>query len=341
MLQASCHKVFSSPTVPLDNNNDELTSNCHVTTYVNADPILTLLNSFQEAKCSDTSRDVTHSSDPEPEYKCPCGRKFKCKAPYQRHMDLAHSDSPQSSYRCDVCLKTFGNLNTLTMHMSVHGHNKQSSLATLARHRNSRYSGLNSVHEATHGKHVIRPTKTSIRASAYSNNDFAERKTIAKMDMKSELVAERIVNDVSEVMDISSNTDVSSLLNNNEPKLVTLENDASLCDSVPHVTATVEVSSESTDNKEESDKENVNEHSTSSQTTAAAQASEDGMIYALPTNPAVSYQHVVIKVQKETYAPSGTVTSGGMSPQTVTIPPGDVQPEHSSHVQLCSDGSGV
>ena len=51
-------------------------------------------------------------------YRCPCGKQFKRRVPYDRHMDVAHSNA--QSHKCKVCGKTFGNLNTLTMHQSVH-----------------------------------------------------------------------------------------------------------------------------------------------------------------------------------------------------------------------------
>ena len=56
-------------------------------------------------------------------YTCPCGKHFRRKAPYQRHMDVVHSST--ESYKCKVCSKTFGNQNTLTMHMSVHAVKQQ------------------------------------------------------------------------------------------------------------------------------------------------------------------------------------------------------------------------
>ena len=55
---------------------------------------------------------------PEPGYTCQCGRRFRQKAPFARHMDVAHSSC--ESIKCTVCGKTFGTHNTLTMHMSVH-----------------------------------------------------------------------------------------------------------------------------------------------------------------------------------------------------------------------------
>ena len=55
---------------------------------------------------------------PEPGYTCHCGRRFRQKAPYARHIDIAHSSC--ASIKCVVCGKTFGTHNTLTMHMSVH-----------------------------------------------------------------------------------------------------------------------------------------------------------------------------------------------------------------------------
>ena len=58
------------------------------------------------------------ASAPEPGFTCQCGRRFRQKAPYARHMDVAHSSC--ASIKCSVCGKTFGTHNTLTMHMSVH-----------------------------------------------------------------------------------------------------------------------------------------------------------------------------------------------------------------------------
>lgn len=55
---------------------------------------------------------------PEPRFTCQCGRRFRQKAPFARHMDVAHSSC--ASIKCKVCGKTFGTHNTLTMHMSVH-----------------------------------------------------------------------------------------------------------------------------------------------------------------------------------------------------------------------------
>ena len=52
-------------------------------------------------------------------YECACGKTFKRRAPYERHCEIAHS-STTTSYKCSRCGKTFGNENTLTMHMSVH-----------------------------------------------------------------------------------------------------------------------------------------------------------------------------------------------------------------------------
>ena len=58
------------------------------------------------------------SVTPETGYTCHCGRRFRQKAPYARHIDIAHSSC--ASIKCVVCGKTFGTHNTLTMHMSVH-----------------------------------------------------------------------------------------------------------------------------------------------------------------------------------------------------------------------------
>ena len=67
----------------------------------------------------------------EPVFTCPCGKTFKRKHPYERHMDVAHSS--RECHKCEVCSKTFGNHNTLTMHMSVH----QETKATFANIKSS------------------------------------------------------------------------------------------------------------------------------------------------------------------------------------------------------------
>ena len=67
---------------------------------------------------------VDSDSDSE-NFSCPCGKTFKKKASYQRHMDIFHSDNQTVSYICNVCGKTFGEKCTLTMHMSIHEPSKK------------------------------------------------------------------------------------------------------------------------------------------------------------------------------------------------------------------------
>ncbi len=72
----------------------------------------------RQSKDDASSSEKTSDEDEEVVFRCPCGREFKRRTPYQRHMDVAHSNA--ESHKCKICGKTFGNVNTLTMHMSVH-----------------------------------------------------------------------------------------------------------------------------------------------------------------------------------------------------------------------------
>lgn len=58
------------------------------------------------------------AEDSTDDYHCHCGRTFKRSTAFRRHQEVAHSTS--TSHKCAECGKTFGNANTLTMHMSVH-----------------------------------------------------------------------------------------------------------------------------------------------------------------------------------------------------------------------------
>ncbi len=74
----------------------------------------------------------------DPEVTCPCGKQFKRKATYDRHMEIVHSET--ISHKCKTCGKTFGNSNTLTMHMSVH--ETKQNFAKLVRTRKSAKNAL-------------------------------------------------------------------------------------------------------------------------------------------------------------------------------------------------------
>lgn len=50
-----------------------------------------------------------------------CGKVFRRQLALERHVDVHHSSRSSVSHKCEVCGKTFGSRNTLTMHRTVHG----------------------------------------------------------------------------------------------------------------------------------------------------------------------------------------------------------------------------
>ncbi len=80
------------------------------------------------------------------EVACPCGKKFRRKAAYDRHMEVAHSESAAAAHKCKTCGKTFGNSNTLTMHMSVH-ETKQNFAKLVRTRKASKTSALEKTDE--------------------------------------------------------------------------------------------------------------------------------------------------------------------------------------------------
>ena len=88
------------------------------------------------------------------EVTCPCGKNFRRKAAYDRHMEVAHSETV--SHKCKICGKTFGNSNTLTMHMSVH-ETKQNFAKLVRTRKAAKTAALAQVEktEETNNKEVL------------------------------------------------------------------------------------------------------------------------------------------------------------------------------------------
>lgn len=115
------------------------------------------------------------------EVTCSCGKNFRRKAAYDRHMEVAHSETV--SHKCKVCGKTFGNSNTLTMHMSVH-ENKQ-NFAKLVRTRKAAKTAL-ALEKAEENENVLnKSTESEEDSSSEKENSECQTsptKSIATSD---------------------------------------------------------------------------------------------------------------------------------------------------------------
>ena len=149
------------------------------------------------------------------EVTCPCGKNFRRKAAYDRHMEVAHSETV--SHKCKVCGKTFGNSNTLTMHMSVH--ETKQNFAKLVRTRKAAKTAL-ALEKAEENKNVLNKSNESEEDSS-SEKENSECQTsptksivtsdssvTSKHDTEQNVLSEKITENSAKKADAAPSNDV-------------------------------------------------------------------------------------------------------------------------------------
>ena len=146
------------------------------------------------------------------EVTCPCGKNFRRKAAYDRHMEVAHSETV--SHKCKVCGKTFGNSNTLTMHMSVH--ETKQNFAKLVRTRKAVKTALEKAEE---NKNVLNKSNESEDSSSEKENSECQtsptKSTVtsdssvsSKHDTEQNVLSEKITENSAKKVDAAPSNDV-------------------------------------------------------------------------------------------------------------------------------------
>ena len=146
------------------------------------------------------------------EVTCPCGKNFRRKAAYDRHMEVAHSETV--SHKCKVCGKTFGNSNTLTMHMSVH--ETKQNFAKLVRTRKAVKTAMEKAEE---NKNVLNKSNESEDSSSEKENSecqtsptksivTSDSSVSSKHDTEQNVLSEKITENSAKKVDAAPSNDV-------------------------------------------------------------------------------------------------------------------------------------
>ena len=146
------------------------------------------------------------------EVTCPCGKNFRRKAAYDRHMEVAHSATV--SHKCKVCGKTFGNSNTLTMHMSVH--ETKQNFTKLVRTRKAVKTAMEKAEE---NKNVLNKSNESEDSSSEKENSecqtsptksivTSDSSVSSKHDTEENVLSEKITENSAKKVDAAPSNDV-------------------------------------------------------------------------------------------------------------------------------------
>ena len=150
------------------------------------------------------------------EVTCPCGKNFRRKAAYDRHMEVAHSETV--SHKCKICGKTFGNSNTLTMHMSVH--ETKQNFAKLVRTRKVAKTAM-ALEKAEENKNLLNKSTESEDSSSEKENSecqtsptksivTSDSSVTSKHDTEQNVLSEKITENSAKKADAAPSNDVVS-----------------------------------------------------------------------------------------------------------------------------------